>query len=117
MLKLRIPRNHLNITGTLKSNMGFVLVRALSNNINTNVTNESESNAIHFRASNRAHPLFPEGYVTSKERLGDHTGKQQNHIWSETEIHEKMSTLYTHKPATWGDRAVKSLVRTIPLES
>ncbi len=63
---------------------------------------------VHFRASNRPHPLFPNGVV--ENRLGDHTGRQQNHIWSEDEIKERMDTLYRHKPATIGDIIVNSMV-------
>ena len=37
---------------------------------------------IHFKVSSRAHPLIPNKAVI-EDRLGDHTGRQQNHIWSE----------------------------------
>lgn len=34
---------------------------------------------------------------------GDHTGRQQNHIWSKEEIDEALNTLYRHKPETISD--------------
>jgi hypothetical protein len=43
-------------------------------------------------------------------RLGDHSGLQQNHIWTEEELKDKLSLLYHHKPKNWGDRAVHSLM-------
>jgi competence transcription factor ComK len=45
-----------------------------------------------------------------EERLGDHTGRQQNHIWSEEEVRERMATLYRHTPVTWSDRIVNVMV-------
>jgi hypothetical protein len=42
--------------------------------------------------------------------IGDHTGLQQNHIWTPEELDEKMHTLYRHTPKTWSDRIVNSVV-------
>ena len=42
--------------------------------------------------------------------LGDHTGLQQNHIWTEDELKEKLTTLYHHRPQTTADHAAHSVV-------
>ena len=61
----------------------------------------------HFKLSSTPHPLLEKD---SQLRLGDHTGLQQNHIWSQEELNEKMSTLYRHNPVTITDRVVNTLV-------
>lgn len=43
---------------------------------------------------------------------GDHTGRQQNHIWTKEEIDEALNTLYRHKPKTFSDYAMNYLVRS-----
>ncbi len=73
----------------------------------------SEIYDVHFRASNRPHPLFPNGIV--QDRLGDHTGRQQNHIWSEKEVEERMATLYRHTPVTISDRIVNSMASLLEM--
>ena len=50
--------------------------------------------------------LQPLGHV-----LGDHTGLQQNHIWTEDELKEKLTTPYHHQPQTMSDHAVRIVVR------
>jgi hypothetical protein len=42
--------------------------------------------------------------------MADHTGRQQNHIWSKEELNEKMAKLYHHKPKSVADRAVNKLI-------
>lgn len=42
--------------------------------------------------------------------LGDHTGLLQNHIWTEAELQEKLTTLYHHKPQTYTDHAMQKVV-------
>lgn len=64
------------------------------------------NNLTHFRKSSLSHPLKPTPWITadaSDEIIGDHTGRQQNHIWTEAELKEKMDTLYRHKPKTVSD--------------
>jgi hypothetical protein len=69
---------------------------------------------IHFRASPRPHPLHakpdfdPAKYYD--DNIGDHTGRQQNHIWSLEEIDEKMNNLYRHKPQTMADTFMNKLM-------
>jgi len=60
---------------------------------------------VHFRANGRPHPLN-----AKPERVGDHTGMQQNHIWTKEELDERMSTLYRHDPKTFADRVVNKLM-------
>jgi hypothetical protein len=45
-----------------------------------------------------------------KQILGDHTGLQQNHIWTESELQEKLSVLYHHKPHTYADHFMHKLM-------
>jgi len=64
---------------------------------------------IHFHATTKPHPLQAKkkgNYETDEYLQGDHTGRQQNHIWTKDELHEKMTTLYRHKPKTIGDKIV-----------
>ena len=42
-------------------------------------------------------------YETDDMVAGDHTGRQQNHIWTKEEIDEALNTLYRHKPKTVSD--------------
>jgi len=76
-------------------------------------TNNSNSDPVqtHFRASPHPHPFFPAGKMPVSDRLGDHTGRQQNHIWTEEELNEKMSVLYHHKPKTFMDHVVRTIMR------
>jgi hypothetical protein len=61
---------------------------------------------VHFKASMTKHPL---GIVknpflfNSQNAQGDHLGLQQNHIWTEGEINERMSVLYHHTPKCLSD--------------
>lgn len=79
---------------------------------------------VHFRASARPHPLHAKpkdirGTLVTDTRknddelLGDHSGRQQNHIWSAEELEEKMSTLYRHKPKTVTDHVMNKLMYTL----
>jgi hypothetical protein len=68
----------------------------------------------HFRTSKRPHPLrIPKAvdpFVGLSEderekRYGDHTGRQQNHIWTNEELEEALTTAHCrHKPKTFGDK-------------
>jgi uncharacterized membrane protein YcgQ (UPF0703/DUF1980 family) len=49
-------------------------------------------------------------YEDDDYAAGDHTGRQQNHIWTKEELNEAMTTLYRHKPTTFVDRAVQTVV-------
>jgi hypothetical protein len=76
----------------------------------------SESNSIHFRVTSTPHPLAtnddPKKATQYQQILGDHTGLQQNHIWTESELQEKLSVLYHHKPQTIADHFMHKLVST-----
>jgi hypothetical protein len=40
-----------------------------------------------------------------EKRYGDHTGRQQNHIWTNEELEEALTTAHCrHKPKTFGDK-------------
>ena len=55
-------------------------------------------------------PVDGTEYVTDQSLAGDHSGRQQNHIWSKDEIDEQLQNLYRHRPATFGDKVVQSVV-------
>ena len=69
---------------------------------------------VHFKASMTKHPLGIEKKpflsFKSENALGDHLGLQQNHIWTEAEIYEKMSTLYHHKPTSFADHLMHKFI-------
>lgn len=45
--------------------------------------------------------------------IGDHTGRQQNHIWSKEEINEVRETMYRHKPETMVDKATQFVMHSL----
>lgn len=68
---------------------------------------------VHFRASPRPHPLNAKPADANKyyeENIGDHTGRQQNHIWTLEELDEKMNNLYRHKPQSFSDHVMNKLM-------
>lgn len=103
-------------------------IRLLSADTTTPVSTVREGNRshVHFNMTQKPHPLRPptvksdpealakamastadaQAYETNDYLQGDHTGRQQNHIWTKEELKEKMSTLYRHKPKTFGDKIV-----------
>lgn len=67
------------------------------------IEEDKEIRNVHFKGSGKPHPLV--GKVSApKVALGDHSGLQQNHIWTENELKEKLETLYHHKPQTFMDK-------------
>lgn len=56
------------------------------------------------------HKTYQEPKKIYKQILGDHTGLQQNHIWTESELEEKLSVLYHHKPQTYADHFMHNLM-------
>lgn len=71
---------------------------------------------VHFRITNVAHPLKAKENLDKsaefyQKTLGDHSGRQQNHIWTEEELNEKLGTLYHHQPKTIADHVMHKLVR------
>lgn len=92
-----------------------------ANYFSTMSPNGATDNHTHFRVSPVPHPLMTkplnqlQGTIPMSDKdvaWGDHTGRQQNHIWSKEEIEGKMSTLYKHKPATVMDHMMHKLVRS-----
>ena len=65
----------------------------------------------HFRSFDKHRPTTFTADDHYDYAIGDHTGRQQNHIWSEEELNEKLSTLYRHKPVTIADHVMNKLVR------
>ena len=69
---------------------------------------------IHFKQTPKPHPLMEKRYLseqatkyeTDELLQGDHTGRQQNHIWTKEELDVAMSTLYRHQPKTISDKIV-----------
>ena len=102
-----------------KSVVAPVLFRFQSSNGNTNSTapnyetSEAQDSHQHFRVTSHQHPLKPAlvvGSSAEEKSAGDHTGIQQNHIWSSEELNEAMSTLYRHQPKTIADKIVNKAV-------
>ena len=73
---------------------------------------EGNRSHIHFKLTPTPHPLGAAKNIYEVDDMvaGDHTGRQQNHIWSKAELQEKMSTLYRHKPQTIADRITHTVV-------
>ena len=69
----------------------------------------------HFKGNGRQHPLKISTSLNSNDAdeiaAGDHTGRQQNHIWTKEELDVAMSTLYRHKPVRLSDHIMNKLVR------
>ncbi len=68
---------------------------------------------VHFRATVTRHPLEEKVVAYENEDIvqGDHTGRQQNHIWTKEELSEALKSLHKHKPETISDHIMSSLVR------
>ena len=45
--------------------------------------------------------------------IGDHLGRQQNHIWSKEEINDRLQNLYRHQPQSITDHIMNKLVMII----
>lgn len=70
---------------------------------------------VHFKLSTRPHPLNAKGNPNRfyEENIGDHIGRQQNHIWTRDELDEKMSKLYRHQPKTIADHVMNKLMYSL----
>lgn len=51
-----------------------------------------------------------EEYEKDQTKAGDHSGRQQNHIWSKEEIEAELNSLYRHKPVSFSDKVMNGLV-------
>ena len=66
---------------------------------------------VHFRASNIPHPLKTKpSDQLSEEELANKFGRQQNHIWTQEELKEKMSVVYHHKPQSISDHVMRTIM-------
>jgi hypothetical protein len=73
----------------------------------------SGADHVHFRRSPTPHPLNAKPSPVVDMDSGDHTGRQQNHIWTPTELQEKMSDLHRHQPVTFSDHVMNKLMYTL----
>jgi hypothetical protein len=55
-------------------------------------------------------PIPETGYELDERAQGDHTGRQQNHIWTKEELDTAMTTLYRHQPKTFSDHLMNKLM-------
>lgn len=101
----------LKIYNIKELNFSEVLQTNKNKNDSDNFREGIRSN-IHFNVTQTPHPLeIPKSeYETNELVAGDHTGRQQNHIWTKEELTEKMSTLYRHKAKTIGDHIINKLM-------
>jgi hypothetical protein len=53
------------------------------------------SQPIHFRKSPTAHPLLVKPLQSGSLPYGSHLGLQQNHVWEESEINERLKNVST----------------------
>lgn len=91
--------------------LGALLSRQLSSTPPSAMPSPSEEKSelrtgnrshVHFNQSQKPHPLKP-SYETDEYMQGDHTGRQQNHIWTKEELKTAMTTLYRHQPKSFSD--------------
>mmetsp|Transcript_3554 Transcript_3554/g.5861 ORF Transcript_3554/g.5861 Transcript_3554/m.5861 type:complete len:333 (+) Transcript_3554:49-1047(+) len=110
MLNIRHFRSLARSKSLATSQLGafFLPCRGLKDATETEI---DVSSHVHFRKSSRPHPLKAKAPTqVFEEVLGDHTGRQQNHIWTHDELVEKMSTLYRHEPVTVSDHVMNKLM-------
>jgi hypothetical protein len=67
---------------------------------------------VHFRLSRRNHPLKIKKINADETLMASHRGRQQNHIWEEEEIQERLTTLFHHKPVTTSDKLMNLTMKT-----
>lgn len=89
-------------------------------NLSTNSEVDVDRDYTHFKISSHQHPLEVKkisswvdkmaAEAAEEMKAADHTGRQQNHIWSKEELEEAMSTLYRHQPKTFSDHVMNNLV-------
>jgi len=68
--------------------------------------------AQHFRMSNKAHPLIPKSeYIARERENADKMGRQQNKIWSKTELDVALQTYNDkHQPTTLSDKLMHGIM-------
>lgn len=81
--------------------------------LNVNIIRHVSSKELldgHKRHLNETHLKAAQEYEQHAHKHGDHSGRQQNHIWEKEEITEKLANLYKHKPVTLSDKFMNGLV-------
>jgi hypothetical protein len=127
--------NHLLIRGLCRRNLLVIKSKSIvyqkvfaklsfsTENSATTKRDDMADDFTHFRVSSHKHPLEMKpkkldiGWMSQLEaqaaeemKSADHTGRQQNHIWTMEEIKEVMSTLYRHQPQTVSDHIMNKLM-------
>ena len=95
-----------------------ILSRAFSEAKNTALsedTRDGPRSHQHFLTKHTPHPLGAKNFASNVYEhddyvQGDHTGRQQNHIWDSEEIDVRLNTLYRHKPTVFRDHIVNKLM-------
>lgn len=88
--------------------------------LSTTSEDSAEKDYTHFKISSHKHPLEVKkisswvdkmtAEAAEEMKAADHTGRQQNHIWSKEELEEAMSTLYRHQPKSFSDHVMNKLM-------
>mmetsp|Transcript_19110 Transcript_19110/g.37730 ORF Transcript_19110/g.37730 Transcript_19110/m.37730 type:complete len:344 (-) Transcript_19110:265-1296(-) len=83
-------------------------------------TSKGAADHVHFRASGIPHPFNakPQSLKEQKEMdpeqydrdLADHTGRQQNHIWTKEEVDHVRANIHKHKPVTMMDKVMNQIM-------
>lgn len=89
------------------------LSRSVGIRVYSNSISIASSNA-HFKHTIDRHPLYHKkendiGFI-HEIKSGDHTGRQQNHIWTKQELETAMTTLYRHEPKTIPDKILNGIM-------
>merc|ERR1719399_154594 len=89
------------------------VTRCLSNVVGREVAKEEQDEiGKHFRATTLDHPLkTKDAYLQRERNYADKFGRQQNHIWSATELQAAMQTASDkHTPVTMSDKLMFSIM-------
>jgi len=72
---------------------------------------EMGSSHQHFRESSRKHPLSVSETTNQEQKLGDHTGRQQNYIWDKKSLDDALTThAFKHIPVTFSDKVANKIM-------
>ena len=93
-----------------------IISRNLSSKVDGEIIDATNFHS-HFKASGRPHPLGVKTTIGTVAQLGDHTGLQQNHIWTLEELETKMKEHPRHQPKTISDHVMNKLVTIITIFS
>ena len=93
-----------------------IISRNLSSKVDGEIIDATNFHS-HFKASGRPHPLGVKTTIGAVAQLGDHTGLQQNHIWTLEELETKMKEHPRHQPKTISDHVMNKLVTIITIFS